>query len=47
MTLRDLVWRVDMFRELITQGAAVEDTIELLDTDDIHAFLRQEPLDPQ
>lgn len=46
MALRDLVWRVDTARALITQMVAQNQRAEiaiLLATDDIHEFLSQEP----
>lgn len=46
MALRDLVWRVDVARSLIEPWLDEQrrgDLAALLDTDDIHAFLRREP----
>jgi hypothetical protein len=46
MALRDLVWRVDSVRSVLASHDAeppVAEAIKLLDTLDIHQFLRQEP----
>jgi hypothetical protein len=46
MALRDLVWRVDSVRSMLAvNGAdpAIAEALNLLDTSDIHLFLRQEP----
>lgn len=46
MVLRDLVWRVDSVRNVLASNAedpAVAEALSLLDTSDIHLFLRQEP----
>lgn len=46
MTLRDLVWRVDSVRSMLSPHIAepaIAEALELLDTSDIHQFLRQEP----
>lgn len=46
MVLHDLVWRVDSVRNVLASSAAdpaVEEALGLLDTSDIHLFLRQEP----
>lgn len=46
MVLRDLVWRVDSVRNVLASNAAdpaVSEALSLLDTSDIHLFLRQEP----
>jgi hypothetical protein len=46
MVLRDLVWRVDSVRNVLAANAAdpvVAEALSLLDTSDIHLFLRQEP----
>ena len=43
MALRDMVWRVDMARELLLSRLGAKDAKEveaLLDTADIHAFIR-------
>lgn len=43
MALRDLVWRVDMARELLLGRVSAKEAKEvssLLDTADIHAFIR-------
>lgn len=45
MALRDLVWRVDSVRFVLsahTTDTEVAEALSLLDTSDIHLFLRQE-----
>lgn len=39
MLLRDLVWQVDMFKELVRSGADPNTVIDLLETAEVHAFL--------
>lgn len=46
MTLRDLVWRVDTVRSVLSSDSsepAISEALNWLDTADIHLFLRQEP----
>lgn len=46
MTLRDLVWRVDTVRSVLSSYSsepAIGEALSWLDTSDIHLFLRQEP----
>lgn len=46
MVLRDLVWRVDSVRAVLRPHDAephVAEALGLLDTSDIHLFLKQEP----
>ena len=46
MALRDLVWRFDLVRSMLSPHAAepaVAGALRLLGTSDIHLFLRHEP----
>jgi hypothetical protein len=46
MALRDLAWRVDSVRFVLSAHSTdpeVAEALSLLDTSDIHMFLRQEP----
>jgi hypothetical protein len=46
MVLRDLVWRVDSVRNDLSRfsvDSKIAEALSLLDTADIHFFLRQEP----
>lgn len=46
MALRDLVWRVDSVRSVLATHEAepaLTEALKLLDTSDIHLFLKQEP----
>lgn len=48
MTLRDLVWRVDSVRYVLAERLGADEgaaLLCLLDTTDVHDFLRQEPRD--